>query len=119
TRDRVETGVSIGIQPTADQLLAMVSEHLQEGYRRIKIKIEPGWDVQAVGAVRERYPEIMLSADANAAYDLDDLDHLLELDRYGLLMLEQALSVGALIERAALQQRVGTPIVQAASRESA
>jgi len=119
TRDRVETGVSIGIQPSLDQLLAIVAEHLQEGYRRIKIKLEPGWDVQAVGAVRERYPEITLTADANAAYELDDLEHLLELDRFGLLMLEQPLSVGDLIDHAALQQRLRTPICLDESIESA
>jgi O-succinylbenzoate synthase len=119
TRDRVETGVSIGIQPTLDQLLALVAEHLQEGYRRIKIKIEPGWDTQAVGAVRERYPEIMLSADANAAYELEDMDHLAELDRFGLLMLEQPLQPGDLIDHAALQQRMRTPICLDESIESA
>ncbi|HYM51751.1 MAG TPA: o-succinylbenzoate synthase [Candidatus Limnocylindrales bacterium] len=119
TRDRIETGVSIGIQPTTDALLALIAGHLQEGYRRIKIKIEPGWDVLAVGAVRERYPEISLMADANAAYDIDDLNHLLELDRYGLLMLEQPLPPGDLIDHAALQQRMRTPICLDESIESA
>ena len=71
-RDRVETGVSIGIQPTVDALLESIGSHLAEGYRRIKVKIEPGWDVVAVGAIRERYPEITLMADANSAYNLDD-----------------------------------------------
>ena len=119
TRDRIETGVSIGIQPTIDQLLAIVAEHLQEGYRRIKIKIEPGWDVHAVAAVRERYPEISLMADANAAYVLEDLEHLVELDRYGLLMLEQPLPPGDLLDHAALQQRMRTPICLDESIESA
>ncbi len=71
-RDRVETGVSIGIQSTVDELLESIGASLAQGYRRIKVKIEPGWDVMALGAVRERYPEITLMADANAAYGLDD-----------------------------------------------
>src|SRR3989454_11950547 len=71
-RDRVETGVSIGIQSTVDELLDSIGASLAQGYRRIKVKIEPGWDVMAIGAVRVRYQEITLMADANAAYGLDD-----------------------------------------------
>lgn len=119
SRDRVETGVSIGIQATLDDLLAAVDRHLTEGYRRIKIKIGPGWDVQAVAAVRERYPEISLMADANSAYDLDDAQHLAELDRFGLLMLEQPLAPGDLIDHAALQRQLRTPICLDESVESA
>jgi len=81
-RDRVETGVSIGIQPTVDELLTSIGAGLSQGYRRIKVKIEPGWDVMAIGAIRERYPEITLMADANAAYGLDDAAHLAQLDRF-------------------------------------
>src|SRR5205085_11697685 len=87
-RDRVETGVSIGIQSTVDELLENIGASLGQGYRRIKIKIEPGWDVMALGAIRERYPEITLMDDANASYDINDADHLAQLDRFGLLMLE-------------------------------
>src|SRR5438445_13768680 len=81
-RDRVETGVSIGIQATVDELLEAIGIHLSQGYRRIKVKIEPGWDVMAIGAIRERYPEITLMADANSAYTLDDAAHLAQLDRF-------------------------------------
>src|SRR3989475_9511948 len=70
-RGRVETGVSIGIQATTDDMLEQHSDRQDDGYRRIKVKIEPGWDVQAIGAIRERYPEITRMADANSAYDLD------------------------------------------------
>lgn len=119
SRDRVETGVSIGIQATVDDLLAMVDGHLSEGYRRIKIKIEPGFDVNAVAAVRERYPEIMLMADANSAYDLEDAGHLAQLDRFGLLMLEQPLAAGDLVDHAALQRQLRTPICLDESIESA
>ena len=118
-RDRVETGVSIGIQATIDQLLAAVGNHLGQGYRRIKVKIEPGWDVTAIAAIRERYPEITLMADANSAYDLDDAPHLAQLDRFGLLMLEQPLAPGDLVDHAALQRQIRTPICLDESIESA
>ena len=118
-RDRVETGVSIGIQATTDELLENIGARLAEGYRRIKVKIEPGWDVTAIGAIRERYPEIMLMADANSAYELDDAAHLAQLDRFRLLMLEQPLAVGDLVDHAALQRQLGTPICLDESIESA
>jgi o-succinylbenzoate synthase len=118
-RDRVETGVSIGIQQNVDQLLDAIGAHLSQGYRRIKVKIEPGWDVMAIGAVRERYPEITLMADANSAYSLDDASHLAQLDRFGLLMLEQPLAPGDLVDHAALQRQIRTPICLDESIESA
>ena len=118
-RDRVETGVSIGIQATTDELLEHIAARLAEGYRRIKVKIEPGWDVQAIGAIRERYPEITLMADANSAYDLDDAAHLAQLDPFRLLMLEQPLAAGDLVDHAALQQQLRTPICLDESIESA
>jgi len=118
-RDRVETGVSIGIQATVDELLEAIGIHLSQGYRRIKVKIEPGWDVMAIGAIRERYPEITLMADANSAYTLDDAAHLAQLDRFGLLMLEQPLSPGDLVDHAALQRQMRTPICLDESIESA
>ena len=110
SRSTVETGVSIGIQANVDTLLALIEEHLHQGYRRIKIKIEPGWDIDVVAAVRARYPEITLMADANSAYELDDAPRLRELDRYGLLMLEQPLAAGDLFDHAVLQAQLATPI---------
>ena len=118
-RDRVETGVSIGIQATVDELLDSIGSHLAQGYRRIKVKIEPGWDVMAIGAIREKYPEITLMADANSAYSLDDSSHLAQLDRFGLLMLEQPLAVDDLVDHAALQRQIRTPICLDESIESA
>src|SRR5207248_7598684 len=118
TRDRIESGVSIGIQASVDELLRAIEKHLEEGYRRIKVKIEPGWDVAAIAAIRERFPEIMLMADANSAYDLEDASHLAELDRFRLLMLEQPLSAGDLVDHAALQRRIRTPICLDESIES-
>jgi o-succinylbenzoate synthase len=118
-RDRVETGVSIGIQATTDELLENIGARLAEGYRRIKVKIEPGWDVTAIAAIRERYPEITLMADANSAYELDDAAHLAQLDQFRLLMLEQPLTAGDLVDHAALQRQVRTPICLDESIESA
>ena len=109
-RDRIETGVSIGIQANVDELLAAIEAHLAKGYRRIKIKIEPGWDLEVIRAVRDRYPELSLMADANSAYSLEDADHLRKLDRFRLLMLEQPLTPGDLLDHAALQKQLRTPI---------
>jgi O-succinylbenzoate synthase len=118
-RNRVETGVSVGIQPTVDETLETIAAHLTQGYRRIKVKIEPGWDVQLIASIRERYPEITLMADANSAYELDDAAHLAQLDRFGLAMLEQPLTPGDLVDHAALQKQIRTPICLDESIESA
>ncbi len=109
-RDRVTVGVSIGIQPTIDDTLAIIEKRLKEGYRRIKLKIKPGWDVELAAAVRAAYPDIMLMLDANSAYTLDDADHLAKLDRFNLLMLEQPLSHDDIYEHSKLQPRLATPI---------
>jgi o-succinylbenzoate synthase len=108
--DRVACGVSVGIAPTTRELLTQVEGYLAEGYRRIKLKIEPGADVDRVAAVRGAYPEVPLSVDANAAYSLDDLDVFRALDGYGLLMIEQPLHHDDLVWHAELQSRIRTPI---------
>ena len=118
-RTQVETGVSIGIQPTVDELLAVVTQYLNEGYKRIKLKIEPGFDVEPVGAVRAKFPEVSLMADANSAYELEDAAHLAELDRFALIMLEQPLAPGDLVDHATLQRQLRTPICLDESIESA
>lgn len=117
-KERVETGVSVGIQQSVDETLDTIATHLAQGYRRIKVKIEPGWDIQLIAGIRERYPEITLMADANSAYGLDDAAHLAQLDRFGLLMLEQPLSPGDLVDHAALQRQIRTPICLDESIES-
>jgi o-succinylbenzoate synthase len=109
-RERVECGVSVGIATTADELLRQVEGYLAEGYRRIKLKIAPGLDVERVGAVRDRWPDIRLSVDANAAYTLDDLDVFLALDELDLLMIEQPLHHEDLVRHAELQARIRTPV---------
>jgi O-succinylbenzoate synthase len=110
TTDRVACGVSIGIASTTERLLEQVDGYLAEGYRRIKLKIEPGADVERVAAVREAHPDIPLSVDANAAYTLDDVDVFRALDAFGLLMVEQPLHHDDLVQHAKLQALLATPI---------
>jgi o-succinylbenzoate synthase len=110
TRPRIASGVSIGIQDSLDQLAAKVERELASGYRRIKIKIKPGWDIDAVRTVRERFGSIPLMVDANAAYTLADADHLAGLDAFDLMMIEQPLDYDDISDHAALQKRLKTPI---------
>ena len=110
TRDRVEAGVSLGIEPTIDDLLAQVAQRVAEGYRRIKLKIAPGWDVEPVRAVRAAHPDVPLHVDANGAYTEEHFPILRRLDRLGLLMIEQPYAPRALVALAGLQQRLDTPV---------
>ncbi|MEU6010652.1 o-succinylbenzoate synthase [Streptomyces sp. NPDC047453] len=109
-RDRVPCGVSVGITESVPALLDVVGGYLEAGYLRIKLKIEPGWDVEPVRAVRERFGDIPLQVDANAAYRLSDVRHLARLDAFGLLMLEQPLAEDDLLGHAELARRISTPI---------
>lgn len=110
-RASVECGVSIGIPNSIDELVEQVDEYLAEGYRRIKLKIEPGWDLEPVKAVRKVFGDgLMLQVDANASYTLHDVDVLASLDRYGLLLLEQPLAEDDLIGHAKLARQIATPI---------
>jgi o-succinylbenzoate synthase len=110
-RNEIACGVSIGIQPSTGALLEKVSTERASGYQRIKIKIKPGLDVKLVEAVRSKYPDITLSVDANAAYSLHhDLPVMQELDRYNLLMIEQPLAPGDLVDHAKLQKELKTPL---------
>ncbi|MBP2637982.1 MAG: o-succinylbenzoate synthase [Firmicutes bacterium] len=110
TKDKVETGVSIGIQPSATDLLRVVEHHLSEGYRRVKIKIKPGKDINYLEAVRKEFGDIMLMADANSAYTLNDIDLFKELDHLNLLMIEQPLSHDDIVDHAKLQAVMKTRI---------
>jgi O-succinylbenzoate synthase len=110
TRDRIASGVSIGIQGSLDELAAKVERELAAGYQRIKIKIKPGWDLSAVETLRGRFGNIPLMVDANAAYSLADADHLAQLDRFDLMMIEQPLDYDDIADHAALQRRLKTPI---------
>jgi o-succinylbenzoate synthase len=109
-RERVPAGVSVGIADSVAELLDSVTGYLAEGYRRIKLKIEPGWDVAPVRAVRERFGDIGLQVDANAAYRLSDAAQLARLDDFDLLLIEQPLAEEDIRGHAALARRLRTPI---------
>lgn len=109
-RETVPCGVSVGITESIPALLDAVAGYLDAGYLRIKLKIEPGWDVEPVRAVRERFGDILLQADANTAYRRADARHLARLDPFDLLLLEQPLAEDDLIGHAELAARLTTPI---------
>jgi O-succinylbenzoate synthase len=115
----VPSGVAIGIYETVDDLLRRVERYVGEGYRRIKIKIQPGWDIEPVAAVRARFPGVPLMVDANAAYTLDDVPMFRQLDTYGLMMIEQPLARDAYDDAAELQRHLShTPLCADESAES-
>ncbi len=110
-RERVDCGVSVGIQDSPERLIDLVTEYLSAGYKRIKLKIEPGSDVEAVRTVREHFGDgLLLSADANAAYTLDDVDALRALDPFHLSMLEQPLAADDIPGHAQLATQISSPI---------
>jgi len=109
-RQEIPCGVSIGIQNSVPELLAKIEIELAAGYQRIKLKIKPGWDVDVIRQVRERFPSIRLMADANSAYTLRDIAHLKQLDEFHLMMIEQPLAHDDIIDHAELQAALETPI---------
>ena len=110
TRDRVPVGVSLGIEPEIDLLLDRVGDFLAQGYRRIKVKIKPGWDVAVVERIRAAFGNIPLQVDANSAYTLANAEIFRALDEFDLLLIEQPLEEDDLIDHAALQAQLRTPI---------
>jgi O-succinylbenzoate synthase len=110
TRGEVLSGVSLGVEQDLGALMGLIEQYLGEGYRRIKLKIAPGKDVSVIAAVRERFPDLPLMADANSAYTLADLPMLKELDRFGLMMIEQPLAHDDIVDHARLQAELATPI---------
>jgi O-succinylbenzoate synthase len=109
-RESVPVGVSVGLQPTDEQLVAKVGDRLAQGYGKVKLKIKPGRDLGMVEAVRRAFPRAPLMVDANASYSLDHAGLLKELDQLDLMMLEQPLGFQDLREHALLQSRIETPI---------
>jgi O-succinylbenzoate synthase len=109
-RAEVDCGVSVGIHRTIPELLRTVGEYLDQGYRRIKLKIKPGWDVEPVRAVRERFGDVPLQVDANTAYTPAHAKHLAELDEFDLLLIEQPLPEEQVLAHAELAKVVRTPI---------
>lgn len=119
-RDRVPCGVSVGIMDSIPELLDAVAGYIDEGYVRIKLKIEPGWDIEPVAAVRERFgDDLLLQVDANAAYTLVDARQLAKLDEFGLLLIEQPLANDDFVQHAQLAKQLKTPICLDESIESA
>jgi O-succinylbenzoate synthase len=110
TRAEIPCGVSIGIQDSVAQLIEKIQTELDAGYQRIKIKIKPGWDIDVVREVRRAFPNIRLMTDANSAYSLADAEHLKKLDGFHLMMIEQPLAHDDIIDHAALQAKLQTPI---------
>lgn len=110
TNASVAAGASLGMEKDIGDLLRKVESRLSEGYRRIKLKIQPGWDAQVVDAVRRHFGDIHLTVDANAAYDLKDLETFKTLDAYGLMMIEQPLAFDDLVDHARLQSELKTPV---------
>jgi len=111
TQSEINCGVSIGLQSSVDVLLEKVRHEVASGYQRIKLKIKPGQDVDLVKAVRQEFPDILLSVDANSAYRLErDVELLQSLDDFNLLMIEQPLAAGDLVDHSKLQLEIKTPI---------
>ena len=117
-RRPVPSGVAIGIFDTVEELIERVQRYVDEGYRRVKIKIQPGWDVEPVESVRALFPELPLMVDANASYTIADKMIFRELDRFGLLMIEQPLAAGAIDEAGELQANLKTPVCADESADS-
>ncbi len=110
TRSEIACGVSIGIQDSIEQLLEKIQTELTAGYRRIKVKVKPGWDVNVLERIRSRWPDITLSCDANSAYALDQLEHLRKFEQFNLLMIEQPLWDDDIYYHARLQKELRTAI---------
>ena len=110
SQDKIEVGISIGLQPTDEQLIKTIQHYLNEGYKRIKVKIKPGKDIELLHTIRQAFPTIPLMADANSAYTLEDMERLKKLDEFNLMMIEQPLAHDDLIDHALLQKQIKTPI---------
>lgn len=109
-KTEIDVGISLGIEPTVNDLLTKIESYVQEGYKRIKLKIKPGYDVEMIREVRKHFPHISLMADANSAYSLDDIEHLRELDEFDLMMIEQPLAHDDIVDHATLQAAIQTPV---------
>ena len=109
-KSEIEVGISIGIQPTIQELIQTIHTHLEQGFKRIKLKIKPGLDVELLKEVRKHFPDTPIMADANSAYTLNDINLLKKLDEFNLMMIEQPLAHDDIIDHAKLQNEIQTPI---------
>jgi o-succinylbenzoate synthase len=110
TREKVDVGVSVPIRKDIPSLLETVENYLADGYKRVKIKIKPGWDIEPTRAIRERWPDLLLQVDGNSIYRLEDAEHLKELDQFDLLLNEQPLDHDDIFDHAKLAKILKTPI---------
>lgn len=106
----IDSGISIGIQPTTADLINTIFTYIEAGYKRVKIKIKPGLDIEVLREVRKYFPNLPLMVDANSAYTLQDIDHLKKLDSFDLMMIEQPLGHDDIVDHATLQAEMHTPI---------
>ena len=109
-KESIDVGISLGIQSSTEKLLALIKSYVEKGYKRVKVKIKPGYDVEVIRAIRDVFPDLPLMADANSAYTLQDIEVLQQLDEFNLLMIEQPLAVDDIIDHAKLQKQLKTPI---------
>jgi o-succinylbenzoate synthase len=109
-KDKIEVGVSIGIQESEYKMIQQIEGYLKEGYKRIKVKIKPDWDIHILKVIRAEFPDIPLMADANCAYTLEDIEHLQQLDQFNLTMIEQPLACDDIIDHSRLQAKLQTSI---------
>ncbi len=109
-KTEIDVGISLGIEPSVESLIAKITHYVEAGYKRIKVKIKPGFDVEVLKEVRKQFPQTAIMADANSAYTLDDVDHLKQLDDLNLTMIEQPLAHDDIIDHATLQKQLQTPI---------
>lgn len=110
TADRVPCGVSVGMAPSVGAVVGAVDDYVDQRYRRVKLKVEPGFDLDLLAAVRDAHPDVPLQVDANTAYTLADADHLAGFDRFDLLLVEQPFAEDRLGDHARLAQRIATPV---------
>lgn len=110
TKNKIEVGISIGIQETEKALLQKVEDAVEKGFKRIKIKIKPGWDYDILRAVRKEFPDVPIMADANSAYTLQDIDKLKALEEFNLMMIEQPLGNDDIVDHSLLQPELNIPI---------
>lgn len=109
-KEKIEVGISIGIQDSIEDLVALVDGYVKDGFKRIKVKIKPGWDIDVMRTLRETFPNVAIMADANSAYRLEDTALLKQLDEFDLTMIEQPLASDDIIDHATLQKELKTPI---------
>ncbi|WP_042224338.1 o-succinylbenzoate synthase [Oceanobacillus manasiensis] len=110
TKTEIEAGIAIGMQPSIEQLLHKIEKSQETGYKRVKLKIKPGKDIDVLRTVRHHYPDLPIMVDANSAYSLEETSRLQELDAFELMMIEQPLAHDDIVDHAKLQAKINTPI---------